>query len=65
MEKVESNCILIRDEICEGEDKSNYNNIFKKLLDLGDFIGIEGTLFTTQVGEKTVWLKVLKCYQKP
>tara|TARA_R110000868_G_scaffold237792_3_gene492385 strand:+ start:7925 stop:9616 length:1692 start_codon:yes stop_codon:yes gene_type:complete len=43
-----------RDEICPGEDKSKYNEVFKKLLDFGDFIGIEGELFTTQVGEKTV-----------
>ena len=46
-----------RDEICEGEDKTLYNTVFKKLLDLGDFIGIEGELFTTQVGEKTVMVK--------
>ena len=43
-----------RDEICPGEDKSKYNDVFKKLLDFGDFIGIEGELFTTKVGEKTV-----------
>lgn len=43
-----------RDEICPGEDKSMYNVVFKKLLDLGDFIGVEGKLFTTQVGEITV-----------
>ena len=43
-----------RDEICPGEDKSKYNEVFKKLTDLGDFIGVEGTLFKTQVGEKTV-----------
>lgn len=47
-----------RDEICPGEDKMMYNDVFKKLLDLGDFIGIEGTLFKTQVGEMSV--KVLK-----
>ncbi|WP_298498216.1 lysine--tRNA ligase [uncultured Algibacter sp.] len=46
-----------RDEICTGEDKSKYNDVFKKLLDFGDFIGIEGELFTTQVGEKTVKVK--------
>lgn len=46
-----------RDEICSGEDKSKYNNIYKKLLDIGDFIGIEGELFTTQVGEKTIKVK--------
>jgi lysyl-tRNA synthetase class 2 len=46
-----------RDEICEGEDKTKYNVVFKKLLDLGDFVGIEGELFTTKVGEKTVRVK--------
>ena len=46
-----------RDEICPGEDKSKYNDIYKKLLDIGDFIGIEGELFKTQVGEKTVMVK--------
>ena len=46
-----------RDIICEGEDKTKYNDVFKKLLDLGDFVGIEGELFTTKVGEKTVRVK--------
>ena len=46
-----------RDEICSGEDKTKYNEVFKKLLDYGDFVGIEGVLFTTQVGEKTVMVK--------
>jgi len=46
-----------RDEICTGDDKSKYNNVYKKLLDIGDFIGIEGDLFTTKVGEKTVMVK--------
>ena len=46
-----------RDELCPGEDKKLYNNIYKKLLDIGDIIGIEGVLFTTQVGEKTVMVK--------
>ncbi|MEM1002649.1 MAG: lysine--tRNA ligase, partial [Bacteroidota bacterium] len=46
-----------RDEICPGEDKTKYNDVYKKLLDIGDFIGIEGTLFTTKVGEKTVMVK--------
>jgi len=43
-----------RDEICTGEDKSMYNQVFKKLLDIGDFIGVKGTLFKTQVGEISV-----------
>ena len=46
-----------RDEICPGEDKSYYNDVYKKLLDIGDFIGIEGELFKTQVGEKTIMVK--------
>jgi len=46
-----------RDEICTGEDKTLYNDVYKKLLDIGDFIGIEGELFTTQVGEKTIMVK--------
>ncbi|AXG68047.1 lysine--tRNA ligase [Kordia sp. SMS9] len=46
-----------RDEICPGEDKSHYNDVYKKLLDIGDFIGIEGELFTTKVGEQTVMVK--------
>jgi lysyl-tRNA synthetase class 2 len=46
-----------RDEICPGEDKEKYNEVFKKLLDFGDFVGVEGELFTTQVGEKSVRVK--------
>lgn len=46
-----------RDEICTGDDKSKYNDVYKKLLDIGDFVGIEGELFTTKVGEKTVMVK--------
>ena len=53
-----------RDEICEGEDKTLYNTVFKTLLDLGDFIGVEGTLFTTKVGEKTVLVKEFKLLSK-
>ncbi|WP_290697757.1 lysine--tRNA ligase [Lacinutrix sp.] len=53
-----------RDEICPGEDKDLYNIVFKKLLDLGDIIGIEGELFTTQVGEKTVMVKNFKMLSK-
>ncbi|MGG5210432.1 lysine--tRNA ligase [Chryseobacterium sp. MIQD13] len=46
-----------RDEICPGDDKELYNEVYKHLLDIGDIIGIEGTLFTTQVGEMTVLVK--------
>ena len=53
-----------RDEICEGEDKTLYNEIYKKLLDIGDIIGIQGTLFETQVGEKTVLVKKFSLLSK-
>ena len=43
-----------RDILCPGEDKTHYNDVYKKLLDIGDIIGVEGTMFTTQVGEKTI-----------
>jgi lysyl-tRNA synthetase, class II len=43
-----------RDNICPGEDKTLYNQVFRKLTDLGDFIGVEGELFLTKVGEKSV-----------
>lgn len=43
-----------RDILCPDEDKTQYNDVYKKLLDIGDIIGIEGTMFTTQVGEKTI-----------
>ena len=53
-----------RDEICAGENKTMYNEVYKKLLDIGDFIGITGTLFTTKVGEKTVMVKEFKLLSK-
>lgn len=46
-----------RDEICTGEDKTLYNEVYKHLLDIGDIIGIEGELFKTQVGEMTVMVR--------
>ncbi|MDO5616153.1 MAG: lysine--tRNA ligase, partial [Cruoricaptor ignavus] len=46
-----------RDEICPGDDKNLYNEVYKHLLDIGDIIGIEGELFKTQVGEMTVMVK--------
>ena len=46
-----------RDEICSGDDKTKYNTIYKKLLDIGDIIGIKGTMFKTKVGEVTVLVK--------
>ena len=53
-----------RDEICTGEDKTLYNEVYKKLLDIGDIIGLEGTLFTTQVGEKTVQVSAFSVLNK-
>lgn len=53
-----------RDELCPGEDKTLYNELFKKLLDLGDFIGVKGTLFKTQVGEISVHVKEFQLLSK-
>ena len=53
-----------RDEICPGEDKTMYNEVFKKLLDIGDIIGIKGFAFFTQMGELTVHVKELTVLNK-
>jgi lysyl-tRNA synthetase, class II len=53
-----------RDELCPNEDKSLYNDLFKRYLDLGDIIGIKGVLFTTQVGETSVHVKELVLLSK-
>ena len=53
-----------RDELCPGEDKTLYNEVFKKLLDLGDFIGIKGYLFKTQVGEISVHVNEFQLLSK-
>jgi lysyl-tRNA synthetase class 2 len=53
-----------RDEICEGEDKTMYNLVFKKLLDIGDIIGVTGMVFVTQVGEISIKVKELKVLTK-
>ena len=45
---------ITRDDICPEEDKTLYNNVFKKLLDLGDFVGVKGFVFRTQTGEISV-----------
>lgn len=55
---------LNRDELCSGEDKTLYNEVFKKLLDIGDIIGIRGTVFKTKVGEKSVSVKELTVLSK-
>ncbi len=53
-----------RDDICPGEDKSLYNIVFKRLLDIGDIIGVEGFVFTTQMGEITIHVTALKVLSK-
>jgi len=45
---------IARDEICPGEDKEMYNTVFKKLLDIGDFVGVQGRVFRTQTGEISI-----------
>jgi lysyl-tRNA synthetase class 2 len=48
---------LKRDDICPGENKDLYNTVFKKLLDIGDFIGVKGFVFVTQMGETSIHIK--------
>ena len=53
-----------RDDLCPGEDKDLYNTVFKKLLDMGDFVGVEGYVFRTQTGEISVHAQSLKLLSK-
>ena len=53
-----------RDDVCPGEDKSLYNVVFKKLLDIGDIIGVKGFVFTTQTGEISIHVTSLKVLSK-
>lgn len=53
-----------RDEICEGDDKTMYNTVFKRLLDIGDIIGIKGFVFITKMGEITIHVKEFKLLSK-
>lgn len=55
---------ISRDDICPGEDKELYNTVFKKLLDIGDFIGIRGFVFRTRTGEITVHAKEMLVLSK-
>jgi lysyl-tRNA synthetase class 2 len=52
-------CYIARDEIAQGEDKSLYNELFKKYLDLGDWIGVRGHVFRTQTGEISIHVREL------
>lgn len=53
-----------RDDLCPGEDKDLYNTVFKKLLDMGDFVGVQGFVFRTQTGEISVHAQSLKLLSK-
>lgn len=53
-----------RDELCPGEDKTLYNEVFKKLLDIGDIIGVKGYVFTTQTGETSIHVSQLTLLSK-
>ncbi len=55
---------LKRDDLCPGEDKTLYNTVFKKLLDLGDYVGVKGYVFTTQTGEISVHVTALTVLAK-
>ena len=55
---------ITRDDLCPGEDKEMYNTVFKRLLDLGDFIGIEGFVFRTQMGEISIHAQKLTVLAK-
>ena len=53
-----------RDDICPDEDKTLFNTVWKKLLDIGDFIGIKGYVFTTKMGETTIHITEFKLLSK-
>ena len=55
---------VTRDDICPGDDKEMYNTVFKRLLDLGDIVGVEGFVFRTQTGEISVHAKKLTVLAK-
>ncbi len=55
---------VMRDELCPGDDKTLYNTVFKKLLDIGDFIGVKGYVFTTRTGETTLHVEELTLLSK-
>ena len=55
---------ITRDDICPGEDKDMYNKVFKRLLDIGDFIGVKGFVFRTQTGEISVHAQSLTLLSK-
>src|SRR4028118_269119 len=53
-----------RDDLCPGDDKTLYNTVFKKLLDIGDIVGVEGNMFTTQTGELSLYFRSFKLLTK-
>lgn len=57
-------CYVKRDDICTGDDKTMYNTVFKRLLDIGDIVGVQGHVFTTKMGETTIHVNELKLLSK-
>ncbi|HPE34372.1 MAG TPA: lysine--tRNA ligase [Bacteroidales bacterium] len=57
-------CYIKRDDICPTDDKTMYNTVFKRLLDIGDIIGVKGYVFTTQMGETTIHVTDMKLLAK-
>ena len=55
---------ISRDDLCPGEDKDLYNKVFKKLLDIGDIVGVKGYVFRTQMGEISVHVEDIKLLSK-
>ncbi|HEY0108099.1 MAG TPA: OB-fold nucleic acid binding domain-containing protein, partial [Fibrella sp.] len=53
-----------RDDLCPGDDKTLYNTVFKKLLDIGDIVGVEGNVFTTLTGELSLYVRSFKLLTK-
>ena len=56
---------VTRDDICPGDDKELYNTVFKKLLDIGDFVGIKGFVFKTQMGEISIHAQQITLLSNP
>ncbi len=63
-EKGRIQCYFKRDEICPGDDKTTYNMVFKRLLDIGDIVGLKGFVFVTKMGETTIHVNEFKLLAK-
>ena len=53
-----------RDAICPGEDKTLYDEVFKRLVDIGDFVGVKGYVFKTKTGETSIHVSSLDVYKR-